>query len=327
MPTFIDIGFMRRVAATPSGTCAALIAAAIGFVSWEARADEPPSAPSTEARVRWHEEWPRFRVAEYVYTIGALAAGFTMRFVAPSPDANWRGGILLDDTIVNRMGLENPDNRKIGETVTDFAWIGSMAYRAVDSIAVPLIGYGDGDLTLQMSMIDLEAFGTVAITLWATQLFIGRERPRTRECNEGRFPPESAICQTSAAEKNRSFYGGHPAVATAAAGVTCMHHGHIPLYGGAGDTLACGLTIGAAVMTGIGRIWAEDHYPSDVVVGWTVGAFSGFILPAALHYGFGRKPTALRRVETAAPSGSRLYLVPIPMVGDGRMGAALAGIF
>lgn len=327
MPLPLDTGFMRRVAATPSAACATLIGAALALVSLEVYADEPPSPPSTETRVRWHEEWPRFRLAEYLYTIGALAGGFTMRFVAPSPDANWRGGILLDDAIVDRMGLENADNRKLGETVTDFAWIGSMAYRAVDSIAVPLIGYGDGDLALQMSMIDLEAFGTVAITLWTTQLFIGRERPRTRECNEGRFPADSAVCHGSAAEKNRSFYGGHPAVATAAAGVTCMHHGHIPLYGGAGDTLACGLTIGAAVTTGIGRIWAEDHYPSDVLVGWAVGAFSGFILPAALHYGFGGKRAAPRRRDTASSHRSRFFVVPIPMVGDGRVGAGLGGIF
>lgn len=304
---------------------AALIASTMAFFALPARADEPATTPHVE-RVRWHDEWPRFRPLEYVYTVVALGGGLALRFALPSPDHNWRGGILVDDAIIDRMHLRNADNLSIARTMTDSAFYGAMAYRAVDSIAVPLIGYGDGDLALQMSMIDIEAFSTVGLVLWTTQLFVARERPQSIEiCRERHQALDSPECLAGTSERNRSFFAGHPAISMTAAGLTCMHHSHNPLYGDAGDALACGVTIGAAVMNGVGRIWINEHYPSDVIVGWSIGALVGFGMPAVLHYGSRQRSSG--RIARIDRSPSQLTVLPVPVIGDGRVGASLVGLF
>jgi membrane-associated phospholipid phosphatase len=41
------------------------------------------------------------------------------------------------------------------------------------------------------------------------------------------------------------------------------------------------------VTTGMARLMADKHWASDVVLGWSIGTFSGYVLPSILHYGFG----------------------------------------
>jgi hypothetical protein len=49
--------------------------------------------------------------------------------------------------------------------------------------------------------------------------------------------------------------------------LTCVHHAHLPLYGGGvADTLACGTMIAAAVVTGVGRVVTEEHHAFDLVM-------------------------------------------------------------
>jgi membrane-associated phospholipid phosphatase len=284
----------------------------------------PASADAQHTEVRWHDEWPRIRTWEYFATAGALGGAFALRFAGPDPPDNWRGGILFDDAIMDRLALATPDNRVLASHIADGMFYGSMAYRLVDSVFVPLVGYGDGDLALQMSMIDLEAFGTVGIVLWGSQVFVGRKRRGTPDnCND---PLQSPYCND---ERLRSFIAGHAATVTAAAGVTCMHHGHIPLYGGDADTIACGSMIGAAAMTGVARMWIEAHNPSDTLLGWGLGAFAGWFVPAALHYGFGgrreRAQAELARTSRTPPLAPRALILPWATEQGG--GAALAGIF
>jgi len=102
------------------------------------------------------------------------------------------------------------------------------------------------------------------------------------------------------------------------AGLTCVHHQHLALYGGGfADALPCAFMITASLVDGVGRIVADKHYASDVVLGWGVGAFSGYVLPSALHYGFGHA-----QERKAALS---LVLTPQIYVGGGGLGAV--GIF
>jgi membrane-associated phospholipid phosphatase len=285
-------------------------------------ADERPSA------VRWRDEWPRFRAWEYVATAGALGGAFVLRFAGPAPPDNWQGGVLFDDAVMDRIALEGPDNHVLAGDIGDAMFYGSMAYRLVDSIVVPLAGYGDGDLALQMAMIDLEAFGTVAIVLWGSQIFIGRQRPfGVRHCDDPEFVEVTAPCDPGDDQHNRSFIAGHAAVVTAAAGVTCLHHGHIPLYGGDGDEIACGTMVGAAAMTGVVRMMTEDHYPTDTLLGWGLGAFAGWFVPAALHYGFGgRRGRAQAEVGRVARTSYAPRALVLPWASDAGAGAAFVGI-
>ena len=58
---------------------------------------------------------------------------------------------------------------------------------------------------------------------------------------------------------------------------------------------------------------ADNHYATDVLAGAAVGAFSGFILPRLLHYGFGDG-------EPGSPSIT-------PFVGTNYGGAVAQGSF
>ncbi len=297
-----------RIFSQPLPTMFCCLAAYAALGSSTAKADTP---------VDFH--WRRVQPWSYVATPVALGTAFYLRFGAPPPGADWKGGILLDDAIRERVALDSPEARSMMETVTDIDFFGSMAYRLVDSALVPAVGYGALDTSLQMSMIDLESFGFVAITLWGTQAILGRERPLIRRCGERGF----ADCESarSSNEANRSFYSGHPAVGLTAAGLTCTHHAYLPLYGGgAADTIACGTMVGAAVINGFGRVMIEKHYASDLAVGFGVGVFAGWVMPRLLHYDH-------PRARLATTSASPVRVTVLPAMGQRRVGIAAVGIW
>jgi membrane-associated phospholipid phosphatase len=263
--------------------------------------------------------WRRFQAWEYAATAAALAGGFALRFAAPSQDADWRGGILFDDWIREQVAVDNVHTRRTVVDLTDVLYLGSLGYRVMDSAVLPSVAWGNTDTALQMSMIDLEAFGFVAIVLWGEQALFGRERPYVDRCPG--FTEES--CDPKSDERNRSFFAGHPAIGMTAAGLTCTHHAHLPLYGGGSpDTIACGVMLGAATMNGAGRVLTEVHYVSDVLIGFGVGMFAGFALPELLHYDHD-VPKAQVATQTALP----IRVVALPVIGDDQAGAALAGVF
>src|SRR5690606_36370140 len=125
---------------------------------------------------------------------------------------------------------------------------GAIVYRLVDSAAVPLIGYGDADLALQMSMIDLSAFSVQALVLWGSQVLVGRTRPIVLRCSGQDAMLDERCAISSRLAPRRSFIAGHAASGITAAGLTCLHHARIPLYGGWGDGASCGATIVAAAV-------------------------------------------------------------------------------
>jgi membrane-associated phospholipid phosphatase len=175
-----------------------------------------------------------------------------------------------------------------------------------------------------MSFIDLEAFGVVAAVLWGTQVFVGRERPYVPVC---RSDPEFAAREGDCVpddDWNRSFISGHPAVGVTAAALTCLHHSRMPLYGGAADPLICGLTIAAATANGLGRVMTEKHYASELVLGVGLGLVAGYVIPKALHHGWGSGSSA-PPAERAA-RGARARIVILPALGDRGLGVMAAGI-
>jgi membrane-associated phospholipid phosphatase len=274
-------------------------------------------ATSDASAIEWR--WRRFQPWEYVVTTAALGASFYLRFAGPEPEADWKGGILFDDDARKRSAIDDPDNRAWVKGVSDVAFFGSMGYRLVDSVFVTGVGWGNWDTALQMSMIDLEAFGFVAITLWGGQALFGRQRPFVDRCHEPGIAEQEESC-AGADDANRSFYAGHPAVGLTAAGLTCVHHAHLPLYGATGDTLACGLMLGLAGVNAYGRLVTEKHYASDLVVGIAAGGFAGFVLPA-LHYAAERPRTA----KTTSRHAVRATV--LPLIDDDRFGLAVQGIF
>jgi membrane-associated phospholipid phosphatase len=281
-------------------------------------------AANDEPRSRIDWRWRHVQAWEYGATALALGAGFYLRFGAEHPDPDWRGGVLFDDWVREHSAVDAADNRRLVTSFSDAMFYGAMGYRLVDSVIVPGVFWGNPETALQMSMIDLEAFGFVAITLWGSQAIFGRERPEVDRCDEPEFRESEGNCEPDAAERNRSFYAGHPAVSMTAAGLTCTHHAKLPLYGGSeADTIACGVTVGAAVANGFGRVLTEKHYASDLAVGLGVGAFAGWVLPRVLHYGHERPRPAT--MSSSRPPALALRVVVLPLVNDDGLGVSIRG--
>jgi membrane-associated phospholipid phosphatase len=281
----------------------------------------PPLAPDPLA---WR--WTRFRTWEYPVTVVALVGAISLRAFAPPPGPDLQGGFLVDDYFKQHAMLHNRKLRSGVVKMTDVFFFGSMAYRLADSTIAPTFVLGRPDLALQLSMIDLEAFGFVAAMLWVPQTFVGRERPviGAGRCRDPAFAKRERACDPDGSEHNRSLFAGHPAVVMASAGLTCSHHRHLPLYGGGNaDILACGLMVGAAGFTGVGRVLTGKHHVSDLVIGYIVGGFAGFGLPELLHYRHRNPPTAAKQLEPAP----LVRAAVIPQVGPGQLGLGLSGVF
>lgn len=251
-----------------------------------AAAPTPRRAPSGADPTGIEWRWVAFRKVEYALTFGGLTGAMLARFLAPAPSTDFRGGILFDDALQRRFAMNDLRRRSTVVTLSDIGFYGAMAYRLVDSGYVPTFVYGRPEVSLQMAMIDLESFGFVAAVLWFPHLAFGRERPLGSHCRaDPAFRAGEPVCADDHVEHNRSFFAGHAATAMAGAGLTCTHHRHLPLYGGGlADKMACGLTIASAAATGVGRLVTEKHHGTDVVWGWGVGAFAGFVMPEILHY-------------------------------------------
>ena len=251
----------------------------------------PARADAPMPKIEWDPAWHRVRPWEYVAGPTAAIGAMVLRFAGPTADRNWEGGILFDNAVIDAIAVRDHDARHAIILTTDIAFYGAMGFRLVDSALLPGLLHGSWDVGLQMSFIDFEAFGIVAIVLWGSQVFVGRERPYVRVC---RSDPEFAMREGDCSpddDWNRSFIAGHPAVSVTAAALTCLHHSHMPLYGGGvGDDLACGLSIAAAAANGLARVMSEKHYTSDLLFGIGLGLIAGYVVPKSLHYGWGSSP-------------------------------------
>ena len=235
----------------------------------------------------WRDEWPRFRPWEYGLTAGAAAIAVGARFVVRDPPPTWRGGILFDDGVRDLIAVRHEPSRVVVAISTHVLAATSVAHNVFDSTLVPGEIHDDWDLAGQMLLIDAESYAVMAAVLFGTQVFVGRERPIVRRCSDPVVKNSDRACDPQDSQRNRSFVAGHTALGFTAAGLSCAHHTHIPLYGGGtADTLACAGALGWASLLGVGRVMSDNHYATDTLLGAALGLAAGWLLPLALHYGF-----------------------------------------
>lgn len=249
-----------------------------------------------------------FETSHYILTGSLLATGlgceFTMR---PERESDWRGGTLFDEDARSFMRLGSAEGRSHAATASDVLVMSLLAYPLVDAAFVA--ANGNGSLAWKMFMVDAESMAMTTTVLALTRNLVGRERPYVRGCDG---PDPDKGCGTD--DSRRSFMSGHTAMAFTAAGLICTHHSELDIYGGGGgDTATCVVATTAAFAAGTLRMMADKHYATDVLAGAAVGAFSGFILPRLLHYGFGGDK----------PGGTNI----MPFVGTSYGGAVAQGSF
>lgn len=264
------------------------------------------SRASAQQSFGWDPRWPKFRGSEYVLTGVAGSAAIVVYFGVRDAETPRRtGGILFDDYFRDVLRLRAPGQRDAARTISDWTAISAMSWAfAIDSLTVPL-ARGSAELSGQMLLMDAEAFSVS--TLITTVLFksIARARPSYADC--ARDPKYDPLCKLHA---TGSFPSGHTNSAFTAAGLSCAHHLHVPLYGNKlADALACAGTLTLAATTGTLRIVGDRHYATDVLVGALIGFGVGYGLPVLLHYG--QPASDSSAATTAQPLGRVVPLGPV----------------
>lgn len=267
----------------------AAAALALSLVSAaNAAAQEPTAGPAPPAAVKPPQDEPkklewryaRFSTAEYVAT-GVLAVGFAASgLLLKDGDPRWRGGILIDGSMIALGRSETSEARRRAARASDYLMGSLMLWPFLDG-ATAWAAHGSADAAWQMSMINAQSFALNGLLTMLIKRTVRRERPWvTAQCNT----PEAQ--QDPSCRDSASFLSGHASTAFTGAGLVCAHHTNLPLYGGgAGDALACGTALVAAATTGALRVVADVHYASDVFAGAALGLASGYLLPRILHYG------------------------------------------
>jgi membrane-associated phospholipid phosphatase len=274
--------------------------------------------PASKRELVWNPAWPRFRSIGYVFTGVAVAGSLAATFLVPYPKSpRWTGGILFDDAIRDAVRARDPGVRDGIRVASDITLITSIVQVAlVDSIIIPLAEH-NSDVAWQLSLMNAQAFALD--TLLSTLLYkvAARARPSYAQCNAN--PNFDPLCKTG---EYASFPSSHASVAFTAAGLSCVHHAHLPIYGGgAWDTAACVESLVLASATAAFRVVGDRHYTTDVLFGSMIGFALGFVYPYLFHYG------DTSGTAQASSSRSALHWGVVPGAGNGPYGASLTGIF
>jgi hypothetical protein len=276
------------------------------------------AAASEADGVHWHDEWHRFTGVEYATTGASLVTAFTFAYVLhPPAESRWTGTNAFDDAGRDWLRARSPAGQQRAENWSNYLFLGLPVYAlAIEPWAVAWGAHGSADVAGQMFMMDLEVYGVLGTVSLLSEVTVARKRPYAHDCVDG--VSGKYVCGGTG--DNISFFSGHAAAAFATAGLTCVHHAHLPLYGGgAFDTLACVGAFGAAGATGLLRIVADKHWTSDVLIGATLGTVVSLALPNLLHYGKKAEP-----VGAAIPGGRMTFA---PVVLPRGLGGGLLGYF
>jgi membrane-associated phospholipid phosphatase len=280
-----------------------------------ARAEESEAPDS----LIWDDaHWRRIHPAEHAVT-GTMLAGVGVGLLwVPQRVDKVQGGFLFDDWMRERMVLGNRADRDTARLVGDIFYWGMSAYPvAVDLGVAALAVHWSPDVAWQMFWIDAQALALTGLISTYTQRLVGRNRPFADRCAAD--PEYDDECDDPES-RSQSLISGHTAMAFTGAALVCVHHQHLPLYGGgAPDLIACTTSIAGASVVALSRIVGDRHYVSDALAGMTVGFVSGYLIPELLHYRFRGSPFALRKGGVSA--------MILPVVTPTSSAVALTGFF
>jgi membrane-associated phospholipid phosphatase len=236
-------------------------------------------APAPRHGVYWKDEWPRFTVLEAM-----ISAAVTAR--------NADLGAHLDGPLSATIEFEVP---VLDHGARDLLVAGSAHRRAAyarltdlgtrtlvfapyvfDAGIAALAIHRNYDVAAQLALIDFEVLTLAGMTQLLGSRVIGRARPYVQNC------PTPEECTGG---PYRGFLSGHAMASFTGAGLMCVHHEMLPLFGGgAPDTWACVWAVSLATLTSISRVAADEHWASDVLIGAGAGWLYGYYLPKLLHF-------------------------------------------
>ena len=265
--------------------CAILIAAGLAL---------PGRAYATDpGTVAWSEDWPRVKWWEVVAALSLTVGDTEFENRVPLPShATWTQPILFDSWARSVFRGRTASLQQFASTSTDIMYMGGALVPFVMDDYFAAAGlHQDVDLAWQLAAIDLQSFGIAGLVSLGAEHAVGRARPYTESCDaRGQvLDSQGHVLQTCGTGNDfRSFYSGHATSTATTAGLVCVHHQHLPLFGGGlADLSPCLVMISVSVATGLLRLVYDEHWASDVLVGWADGVLSGYVLPSLMHFGFG----------------------------------------
>ncbi len=247
----------------------------------------PPAAAATNDAaplgepVHWDPGWQRFEARHWGAT-GAALAVLAVTKLGPQRRQKAFGPVLYDEAVRDVLRSDSRVGRRWARDLSDIGLILNTAWTYFDAVVIsdwyrdsPDVGWQQGLITAETLMITSAVQGTVN---W----LVARERPYGEGCAG---PAESTTRDCRTRNRYWSFFSGHSAQSFAAAGVNCLHHRKVPLYGGgAAEDWSCVAGFGMALSTALFRVVTDVHYATDVTTGALVGTALGLGLPYLLHY-------------------------------------------
>ena len=229
--------------------------------------DHRDRIPLLHGMLVWPDGWAPPVIGHYI-AIVVFAALITLGFRLRSPDVRFRGGILFDALVRRYARIPSATGRERAARISDrLLWTLSSWAVLVDALIVAPFVHHSGDVAWRLITMDAVSLGFTGAVVMLTKKIIGRERPHVTP--DGARHPEDTL----------SFFGGHAAMAFTGAGLVWFQHRHLALYGGAWDLGVGSLALLAAAVTAALRVAADKHYLSDVLVGSSLGLFSGLLVP------------------------------------------------
>jgi membrane-associated phospholipid phosphatase len=238
-----------------------------------------PVQAVAESRLQWKDEWRRFGAADIAFTLGAGAWSPILILTLRTPPTGWHRPLLFDTPVRDGLAIEADGDRHRTQIASDVIQYALGLYPfVVDAALVAGLLDRNFEVASQMALIDTEAFVLESLLVVATKRTIGRVRPGTAPCDDGDY-----ACRNNS--QRRSFISGHAAASFTGAGLICLHHRELPLYGSpAAGGIACATGLALALTDGILRIAADDHWATDVIASGAIGLVAGYVVPHLLHY-------------------------------------------
>lgn len=262
------------------------VALALALVAGLTLAPSPALAQDDEHRLEWSNDWARVHPASYVVSSASVAGIlFFEHFYEPGSEALLRGPSLVDPPIRQALMAPDEDDRETASRLSDVLLTALLVWPFVDAWGVAGLGDQNSDVAWQLGMVALESYAADFVLSTIFKLFVHRSRPHASRCSLEDRLLRPGRCGTQG--RTRSFYSGHSSAAFNAAGVVCISHAFMPLYGStAADAFACGTAMLTATTVALLRVIADRHHFTDVLTGGVLGLLTGMVLPYLLHYGW-----------------------------------------
>jgi hypothetical protein len=288
-----------------------------------ARADPP----AFNSELTWSDSWRRVRLWEAIDAVALTVGDTEFEDHVPLPTrAIWTKPILFDSWARNVFRGHTAAVQSFASTSTDLMYkVGAFVPFVVDDYFAAAGLHQNVDVAAQLTIIDFQSDGIAGLVSLAAEHGVGRQRPYVLSCgpNGLELDPQGHLLHAcGTANDFRSFYSGHATATSVTASLVCLHHQHLALFGGGfADLAPCLVMIAVSAATGLLRLTYDEHWASDVVVGWADGFLSGYVLPSLMHFGFGNHgPIGEVR------SGS-LDMFPTLMARQGGTELGVVGVF